>query len=344
MIPVHNIYYMLAYAFKILKEDGYNNIETEEFKNTADFCAAILIKGVSSQLKHGLGREYVSKEEVISGIKGKINITKSIKNLSILNQKLLCIYDDFSIDTYKNRIIKSTLLKLLHAEIEKTRKKEIRKLLIYFEEVEEIDIYTINWKQHYTKNNKTYELLISICYLIVKGLIHTTYDGSTKLMTFLDEQRMCRLYEKFILEYYRKEHPEIHTNASQIDWQLDDEMDHLLPKMQSDITLSKGNKVLIIDAKYYQSTLQTQFDVKSIHSGNLYQIFTYVKNKDFELKDNNTEVAGMLLYAKTDEEIQPNQKYRMSGNTIYIKTLDLNLKFDQIKNQLDQILVDYFKN
>ena len=42
-----------------------------------------------------------------------------------------------------------------------------------------------------------------------KGLLQTNTDGTTRLMDFLDEQRMCRLYEKFILEYYRKEFPKI---------------------------------------------------------------------------------------------------------------------------------------
>lgn len=46
------------------------------------------------------------------------------------------------------------------------------------------------------------------------------------------------------------------------------------------------------------------------------------------------DVSGMLLYAKTTDEIQPNNKYQMSGNNIYIKTLDLNLDFSLIKKQL----------
>ena len=66
-------------------------------------------------------------------------------------------------------------------------------------------------------------MLISVCYLVIKGLLQTQSDGSTKFMDFFDEQRMCRLYEKFILEYYRKEHPEIKAAASQIAWQLDDD-------------------------------------------------------------------------------------------------------------------------
>ena len=32
MIPIRNIYYMLSYAFQVLSEQGYKNIETEQFE------------------------------------------------------------------------------------------------------------------------------------------------------------------------------------------------------------------------------------------------------------------------------------------------------------------------
>ena len=184
---------------------------------------------------------------------------------------------------------------------------------------------------------------ISTCYLVIKGLLQSNTTGGSKLMDFLDEQRMCRLYERFILEYYRKEHPEIKASASQIPWQLDDDFDSMLPIMQTDIMLSKGSTTLIIDAKYYGHTTQNQYGVNSIHSGNLYQIFTYVKNKDAAFGDQPHTVSGMLLYAQTDEIVQPNHVYHMSGNKITVRTLDLNQPFSQIAAQLDSIVVSHFE-
>lgn len=185
---------------------------------------------------------------------------------------------------------------------------------------------------------RIFGMLISICYLILKGLLQTTSDGSTKLMDFLDERRMCRLYEKFILEYYRKEHPEIRASASQIPWNTDDYI-KMLPVMQSDIMLKKGEKTLVIDAKYYSHTTQKQYDVNTLHSGNLYQIFTYVKNLDTERTGN---VSGMLLYAKTDEVVLPNNEYKMGGNAILVKTLDLDCNFLEIRKHLDNIVYSCF--
>lgn len=342
MIPVQNIYYMLAYAFQVLNENGYKDIETEQFDNVGELCAAILAKGVALQLKRGLGKEYIQQTESLSSLRGKIDIAESIKTQAILRKQLICTYDDFTVNSYMNRILKSTMELLVRSDISKARKKELRKLLVFFGDVEPLNVYDINWRLQYNRNNQSYRMLISICYMVVKGLLQSNTSGSTKLMDFLDEQRMCRLYEKFILEYYRKEHPAIKASASQIPWQLDDDFSSMLPVMQTDIMLSKGNTVLIIDAKYYGHTTQSQYGVHTLHSGNLYQVFTYVKNKDGEFGDQPHTVSGMLLYAQTDEVVQPNQVYHMSGNKISVCTLNLNQPFGEISAQLDKIVEDHF--
>ena len=341
MIRIQNIYYMLAYAFQVLDEQGYRNVAIEDFDNTAELCAAILVRGISTQIKRGLGKEYIPRTEALSSLRGKIDITESIKTQALQRNLLVCSYDEFSVNSHMNRIIKSTVLLLLRADITKIRKKKLRKLLVFFDDVDAIDLHSVNWNMQYNRNNQNYRILISICYLVVKGLLQTQSDGTTKLMDFLDEQRMHRLYEKFILEYYRREYPQISANASQIPWKLDDGVSAMLPVMQSDIMLTHGEKTLIIDAKYYSHTTQIQYDKHTLHSGNMYQIFTYVKNKEAELADKPHEVSGMLLYARTDEEVYPENEYRMSGNRIEVRTLNLDRDFSQIKAQLDGIAQKY---
>ena len=78
MIPIRNTYYMLAYAFQVLRQQGYRDIATEEFASTAELLAEILIRGVRSQLKRGLGRSYVDVTEPLSSLRGKIEVTESI--------------------------------------------------------------------------------------------------------------------------------------------------------------------------------------------------------------------------------------------------------------------------
>jgi len=342
VIPIQNIYYMLSYAFHVLNGQGYKNIAVEPFHNVAELCAAILSKGILVQLKRGLNREYIEQAEPLTSLRGRIGISESIKTKNILKKQMVCLYDDFSVNSYMNRIIKTTMDLLLRADISKARKKELRKVLMFFGDIDLLNVYTINWDIHYNRCNQTYQMFISVCYLVMKGLLQTNSDGSVRLMDFLDEQRMCRLYEKFILEYYRKEFPQISASASQIPWAVDDGMRAMLPVMQSDIILTYGNKILIIDAKYYSHTTQERYDTHTLHSNNLYQIFTYVKNMDSNLSGVSREVSGMLLYAQTGEAIQPNNTYHMSGNKISVRTLNLNCDFTEIAAQLNRIVTEYF--
>ena len=121
MIRIQNIYYMLAYAFQVLNEQEYKNLVTEEFDNTAELCAAILARGISTQVKRGLGKEYIPQIEALSSIRGKIDISESIKTQTFLKKQMICSYDEFSVNSYMNRIIKSTVQILLKSDISKAR-------------------------------------------------------------------------------------------------------------------------------------------------------------------------------------------------------------------------------
>ncbi len=329
---------MLAYAFSVLMEGPYRPIDPENFENAAELSAAILERGITILVKRGLGREYVDRTDVLSSLRGKVEVSETLKSQSFLRRQIVCSYDEFFADSQMNRILKATVDALVRSNISKTRKKNLKRLMVYFTNVKLVDLRFVNWRMRYDRNNQHYRLLMAVCWLVAKGLLQTQKDGKTRMMDFFDEQRMCRLYEKFILEYYRREHKELTVNASYINWALDDGFSDALPAMKSDIMLSLGNRVLIIDAKYYDTTMQQNFDKRSIHSGNLYQIFTYVKNKDAELANVAHKVSGLLLYAKTDEDNQPNGTYQMSGNQISVKILDLNCDFAVIREQLDSIL------
>lgn len=341
---IKNIYYMLTYAFTALHQESFEDIAKEEFDNIHNLFAAILAKGIGLQLKQGLYREYLGRKENLTVMRGKIEMPGTIKNKIARKQVLTCEYDELSENNQHNRILKTTVMILLrHAQVDTTYKDELKKEMLFFSNVDTIDPGSIRWLVlRFHRNNNTYRMLISLCQLILEGMLLTTDQGAYKLASFIDERQMFRLYEKFILEYYSKEYPLLKVQASSIPWALDDGVGTMLPIMQSDITLSNENKILIIDAKYYAHTTQSQYDIHAIHSSNLYQIFTYVKNKAASIGDSSHEVAGMLLYARTEDVLQPDTEYRMSGNRISVKTLDLNCEFVAISQQLNKIVEGYF--
>ena len=344
-IYIRNIYYMLAYAFQVLRQSNFEEISSEKFNEVQDLFAAILAKGTAQQIKRGLHREYITKNETLSVMRGKLNLTGTIRNWIQRKQKLDCEFDELSENNLFNQILKTTLHYLVRDDgVAQERKSAIKKNLVFFDNVDVLMPSQIQWNRlYYQRNNKNYEMLMNICYFVLDGMLQTTENGEYKMAAFSDEH-MARLYEKFILEYFRHHHKYLdETRAAQVKWDLvgdqNESMIRFLPVMQTDIMLKLKEKILIIDAKYYGKTLQHQFDKYSLHSGNVYQIFTYVKNMD---KGNTGNVAGLLLYAKTDESITPDCMFNMGGNQIGAKTLDLNVDFKAIAAQLDKIVEDFF--
>jgi len=345
-IRIKNIYYMLSYAFQTLCETGFANVASEDFDNIHDLFAAIIACGVRMQVKRGLHRDYIPKEEALAGLRGQIKVAETIKQQTQPQGRLVCAYDEFSPDSPHNQALKSVMLLLLrYGNVKPENKKSLRKLLLYFADVAEVAPTTIRWDAlKYHRNNASYRMLLDICRLTVKGLLLTTEAGAYRLSSWLQGEAMHRLYEKFVLSYYVQHHLELSPKAAIIDWDvLDGEGSNFLPAMKSDITLQNGEKRLIIDTKYYESgTMQynAHHDSRKFISAHLYQIYAYVKNSDKGVTGN---VAGALLYAKTDEDITPDEDMVIGGNRISLKTLDLNRDWSTITDQLEK-LCDWLKS
>mgnify|MGYP003289013005 CR=1 FL=1 len=338
MIKIQNVYYMLSYAFQNLNEEEAQKYSSEKFEFADDLFTAILAKGIAKQVKRGLGKEYLYHTEEMVSPKGRIRVAETLKMRAVQQSGIRCDLDDLVENTYMNQILKSTSLLLLHSkDVAKENKKQLKKVLMFFSNVDVISCRTIDWSRlQYNRNNVSYKMLMNICYLVVKGMLISEKEGDLKLSRYIDDQQMHVLYEKFILAYYKKHFPDFKVTQSHIPWNTDDGMIELLPRMRSDIMIEYKGKTLIIDAKYYGSSMQrnSRYGNQTIHSQNLYQIFAYVKNKDTEHSGN---VSGMLLYANTDGE-NPNKKYLMDGNKISVKTLDLDCEFENVRKQLDAIV------
>ena len=155
---IKNIYWMLAYAFRVLNEKYVEEkVKYEEFENVYDLLCVMLTQWINKQIKRGLNKEYICQSENTALLKGKIDVSKSIKNNTLRDKKLYCEYDEYSEDSYMNRIIKTAAMALIRSKNIKDdeRKKELKKSILYFNNVSIIERSSINWN-HLRYNRNTY--------------------------------------------------------------------------------------------------------------------------------------------------------------------------------------------
>ena len=337
-IVIRNIFHMLAYAYRGLNQRHFEKVGTESFEHLEDLMAAILVEGITRQIKQGLHRDYVFQDQDIRTVRGKINPADSMRHRINCRQLLNCHFDDLMTDTFFNRILKQTMRILIrHPRVKLAHRQELRKILPIFDQVADIDLRCVRWSTlQLGRQTQSYELLLNICRMVYLRQIQTENRGNLKLTQFEDFD-FARLYERFLLAYFRVHHPKLQAAAPHIAWDLEPgtPVPQHLPKMKSDIVLRGETQVLIIDAKFYGHTLQSHHQKSTYHSSNLYQIFTYVRNLQAAMPD--VPVSGMLLYAKTKEAITPDADFRINGNDYSVRTLDLDCEFTEIRAHLDKI-------
>lgn len=338
-IQVKNIYWMIAYALNVIEDRGIQSIGGETFENVYDLCASLMSIALSKQVKRGLNKSYINKRDESPCVRGKILIKETLLSNNY-NNKIFCEYDEYE-NSYLNKIVKTACLYLLKSNKikDKERAIKLKKYLLFFSNVETINIKLINWNHiNFNKNNASYKVLINISYLIINGLLASTNNGNIEFREFIDPRQMSTLYEKFILGYYKYHHSSLLKGACKIDWNVE-ENSELLPIMKTDIMLYNKNtdKTLIIDAKYYNSIFQYNnlYNSKSFQSANLYQMYTYVKNKDIH---KTGKVHGVLLYGQAKDDPVVESKFDFDGNEITVTNIELNKDFDMIKKKLESLI------
>lgn len=335
VIPIRNIYYMLSYAYDVLKQGENVALANEKFENIYDLLGKILVNGVSSLIKRGFNREYLNVSDEIPVLRGKININETLKRQSFILGRVNCEFDELSSNVLFNQIIKTSLVTLMkYKQLEKGILQQIVNVSRYFDGIDIIQLEKAHFSRiRFNRNNRFYQLILDICELLFDEVIVTSHKGETLFKDFIRDNRMAALYEKFILNFYKKELSEVKVYSPIIEWDKDVDFDHVgqsfLPIMRSDIVLQTGQKQLIVDAKYYKNSLQVRNvgDAKKLISPNLYQIYTYINNSKFD-----GEKLGMLIYPVVDIEFD--FVYSVQGKKIYVKTLNLNMKWENIYGRL----------
>ncbi|EPB8161719.1 TPA: hypothetical protein I9092_001222 [Clostridium perfringens] len=290
---------------------------------------------MDSLTRRGFNKYYLRNEDELSSLRGKINVSTSIKGQALFSRKLFCEFDEFCKDIKLNKILKTTLnLFLKSPNLDKELREKLIKLKVYFSGINEVKLSKELFSSlRYNRHNNHYKVLINISQLLYEGLITNEEDGEFKFSAFIKENQMAKLYEKFILNFYKVnlDSKVYKVYSPKIKWKLTGEIDEealeLLPEMRTDIVIE--NKIektqLIIDAKYYEETLVSSGwgSRKKIRTSHLYQILAYVNNSDFD-----GEVSGILLYPTVNEELK--KILFLCEKQIYIRTINLNNDFNKL--------------
>ncbi len=335
-IPVSNLYLMLAYAMEKpeIDEEGYGS--SEDVNSFLDLVSELLLSCVRDQVARGLHFDYTCRKVISSRIRGKILMSDTSRLQSKLKRQVACSTSVYSPDNIYNRIVKSTLERILSYRIvKKSIEQDIRGILRHFDVVSSVDLDSIRWGNLIIwSGNLNYACMLNICRFVAEDLLPSDNDGNLRIKkpVMPTDRDMSFIFENFVRGYYKKHFGSDTLGSREISWGCDD--DYLLPKMITDVYMRRGNRILIIDTKFYRKMLQLKYGAEKQRSENLYQMLSYVVNESFNC--NGFDVSGVVLYARSSGTL-PDHDYDICGRHISFRSLDLSLSFHEIKSFLNSI-------
>lgn len=370
------IFYMLAYTQKDFNTVKFEEMNVGEFEFEVDneyikIFAFILKNHVSLQLKRGLNKNYNQHTDSLVTLRGKIDVSQSIKQLTMMKSQLVCHFDEFNENVKFNQIIKTAFIKLLrllkNIENDKTKsknnikeysdlRKDIRNLLLYFNNVDVIlDCRAIDWNISYNRNNQTYRTILLISKFILENDIIPVEDPnavSHELKPIFDDKSLENLYDDFLLQFYRKELSgkkgvNVHERQKIITWAslgTNEEYIKKLPQMRTDVYIENydKNEICIIDAKFYSKvTKKRNFKENVEEDKDKEEKDKFISDNLYQINNyvqnekinkSSSTVKGMLIYVEIDEPIAAD--YCLMGNNIFIRTVNLSNGEKKLKEDL----------
>lgn len=335
-IPIQNIYFLLCYAWNQLEEKEVVEIDTEDSTTLQDLFARVLAGGVRYLIRRGFDRGYILHVEETPRLRGKIDFTESMKHQLWLRGRMQCEFDELSYDVPHNRILKTTMQNLLHTEgIETDPQERLGEMLRYLGPVSTPRLTSRSFQRIQLHNgNRYYRFLLNICEIIYQSLLPSENPGKSKFKDFTrDDNQMSTVFEHFVRNFYTLEQNRYRVSRAQVSWYETGNTEAaqvMLPRMLTDVTMESEDRKIILDCKYYREAFQAYHSVRKFRSENLYQLFTYLKNKETATGWGSCE--GILLYPTITETFR--HSVELHGHPITIASVNLNQNWQNIREEL----------
>jgi 5-methylcytosine-specific restriction enzyme subunit McrC len=338
-IPIQNLYYLFLYARDRFPEGQAIEVAATHSPDLVDLFAKVLLSGTRRLLRRGLDRHYLEVEEETASPRGRFLLSETFKRSTLIRGRAVCAYDELSVDIPHNQVLKATVRTLAAREgIDRSLAQELRTVHRQMAGVSDRPLTrSLFQRVQLGRNNRHYDLLLRICGLILDSLLPGEGAGRTRFADILaDEARMSTVFEAFVRNFYRSEQRAFRVGADHLAWDAscaDPQHARFLPVMRTDVTLRAPGRTIVLDAKFYQTTLVRHWQgAEKVRSGHFYQLLTYLRHIAPQ-GSSPAPAEGIPLYPRTGPQ-DLRLDYTIAGHRVRIHTLALDRPWSEIHGDL----------
>jgi 5-methylcytosine-specific restriction enzyme subunit McrC len=291
---------ILIKMLKTLKKSPFKNFNIAHLKASKmpllEIFITMFLEELSKLIQKGIKSDYITKEENLKFLKGKLKINQQIKMNYIHKERFFVEYQEFLSDRVENSLIKTTLEFLYKKSKSNKNQQRIREFLFVFDEIK----VSHNIKDDFSKvkinrQMKDYEQILLWCKTFLLENSFSPYKGSDIAFALLFDMNL--LFESYVGHYLKKKG----INVS-----LQDKGKYLVEEpnkfaLKPDIVINEDEQ-LIADTKW--KIIKNE---KDISQQDMYQLYAYgTKYKECSklyliYPYDNNHLNLRYLYQKEDE-------------------------------------------
>ncbi|MDN5090813.1 McrC family protein [Aliarcobacter butzleri] len=299
--------YMLMYAYDVKLSNEQIASCANQKHTILEVFIQMFANGLLQELKKGLYKEYLTKQDNLPVLKGKYLINENLK-YNFTKNKIYCEYDEFSPNNSLNQFFLYTV-KYLQKFVKD--KKLLKQCELIFDEVEykSVDINrleTIN----FNRLNVRFKISFEIALLLLRQSI-PLFNQDKKSFAFLFDMNV--LFEKFIARIVK---------SLDYDAKIQNQDNFGALTLKPDIILESQ----IIDTKYKKIK-----SIEDIKQSDKLQAFAYginygVKNVMLLYPKHLDNIKYDLVLGKDDKKVE-----------LKIRTIDLDFDGNDYRKYVDEI-------
>ena len=353
-IPVRNIWLLMLYASDLFRRiDDSRRAGVEDNPNDIpDLVAEILAHEVERRLARNLSMGWRTRKDVLNRVRGRVDLRHTETRQLLERGKIACQFDEITIDTPRNRLVRVALAKLTGIVGRRDLAQRCRSLAARLERLgvkdekpprSEVSVDTFG---RFDANDR---LMVSAALLAFDLALPNEDFGNQPLNSPPrdDIQWLRRLYERAVAGFYAVTLIPLGwrvNHGNTIRWPQENPspgIEAILPSMKTDIVLEHADSYrrVVIDTKFTAILTAGQYGKESLRSEYIFQIYAYLRSQENDGDPLSGNASGLLLHPAVGEMMD--ESVVIQGHPIRFATVDLAGVASEIRHRLLALVNPY---
>ena len=280
-------------GFKSLAQFNASHINAVRRFNMLEVFVHLFLNNLVLLTQRGLARHYQSEEDNQPYLRGRILFPQHIRENVANRARFYVGYDEFNANRPANRLIHSTIHKLMGSVRQPRNQQLLHQLRISFSDIPQSEHPKSDWDRHQVDRSiQHYDEVMQWVGLFLFDYGLTTFAGKYVNQTLLFP--MWEVFEDFVTASFRRYAQRFSVRKQGPQEPLVSIDGKGVFYMKPDISLMSGGKTeFILDTKWKRINGESSDPKHGISQADMYQLFAYGKKYDCK------QVA--LVYPETEQ-------------------------------------------